>query len=154
LGCSSAAIKAFLTTRVGDVPFLFGIFVLIAATGTSNSNLVVADQLLKQLAGEYFSLLMEDSIKGVTKLDVVRVELGTSSLGTHIEKEFVPSLRGKADVERSLRGWSWDARGEYRLNDTVSAEAGASAKNFDDASEEDESEGRAKRSVNYRPPGS
>ena len=28
---SSAAIKAFLTTRVGDVPFLFGIFVLIAA---------------------------------------------------------------------------------------------------------------------------
>jgi NADH-quinone oxidoreductase subunit L len=33
---SSAAIKAFLTTRVGDVPFLFGIFVLIVATGTSN----------------------------------------------------------------------------------------------------------------------
>lgn len=114
-----------------------------AGTGTSSGSLVVADQLLKQLAGEYFSLLMEDSIKGVTKLDVVRIELGTSSLGTHIEKEFVPSLRGKADVERSLRGWSWDARGEYRLNDTVSAEAGASAKNFDDASEEDESEGRA-----------
>ena len=114
-----------------------------AATGTSSGSLVVADQLLKQLAGEYFSLLMEDSIKGVTKLDVVRIELGTSSLGTHIEKEFFPSVRGKADVERSLRGWSWDARGEYRLNDTVSAEAGARAKNFDDAAEEDESEGRA-----------
>lgn len=114
-----------------------------AGTTTSSGSLVVADQLLKQLAGEYFSLLMEDSIKGVTKLDVVRIELGTSSLGTHIEKEFVPSLRGVADVERSVRGWSWDARGEYRLNDTVSAEAGARAKNFDDAAEEDESEGRA-----------
>ncbi|MBA3691660.1 MAG: NADH-quinone oxidoreductase subunit L, partial [Actinobacteria bacterium] len=30
---SNAAIKAFITTRVGDVPFLFGIFALIAATG-------------------------------------------------------------------------------------------------------------------------
>ena len=30
---SSAAIKAFLTTRVGDVPFMFGIFALIYATG-------------------------------------------------------------------------------------------------------------------------
>jgi NADH-quinone oxidoreductase subunit L len=30
---SDAAIKAFITTRVGDVPFLFGIFALVAATG-------------------------------------------------------------------------------------------------------------------------
>ncbi|MGE5460250.1 MAG: proton-conducting transporter membrane subunit, partial [Solirubrobacterales bacterium] len=28
---SSSAIKAFITTRIGDVPFMFGIFVLIAA---------------------------------------------------------------------------------------------------------------------------
>jgi NADH-quinone oxidoreductase subunit L len=33
---SDSAIKAFITTRVGDVPFLFGIFVLIFATGTAN----------------------------------------------------------------------------------------------------------------------
>jgi NADH-quinone oxidoreductase subunit L len=33
---SSAAIKAFITTRVGDVGFLFGIFVLFVATGTFN----------------------------------------------------------------------------------------------------------------------
>ncbi|MDQ3783765.1 MAG: NADH-quinone oxidoreductase subunit L [Actinomycetota bacterium] len=31
---SSAAIKAFITTRIGDVGFLFGIFVLFVATGT------------------------------------------------------------------------------------------------------------------------
>jgi NADH-quinone oxidoreductase subunit L len=30
---SDAAIKAFITTRVGDVPFLFGIFALVVATG-------------------------------------------------------------------------------------------------------------------------
>lgn len=33
---SSAAIKAFITTRVGDVGFLFGIFVLWTAAGTFN----------------------------------------------------------------------------------------------------------------------
>ena len=30
---SDAAIKAFITTRIGDVPFMFGIFALIFATG-------------------------------------------------------------------------------------------------------------------------
>jgi NADH-quinone oxidoreductase subunit L len=33
---SDAGIKAFITTKTGDIPFLFGIFVLIFATGTSN----------------------------------------------------------------------------------------------------------------------
>jgi NADH-quinone oxidoreductase subunit L len=33
---SDAGIKAFITTKTGDIPFLFGIFALILATGTSN----------------------------------------------------------------------------------------------------------------------
>jgi NADH-quinone oxidoreductase subunit L len=33
---SDAAIKAFITTKTGDVPFLFGIFVLTVAAGTAN----------------------------------------------------------------------------------------------------------------------
>ena len=33
---SDAAIKAFITTRVGDVPFLFGIFTVVLAAGTSS----------------------------------------------------------------------------------------------------------------------
>jgi NADH-quinone oxidoreductase subunit L len=41
---SNAAIKAFITTRVGDVPFLFGIFALVFATGFTTSNI--------QLVGE------------------------------------------------------------------------------------------------------
>ena len=36
---SSAAIKAFLTTRVGDIPFMLGIFALVFATGDSTSNI-------------------------------------------------------------------------------------------------------------------
>ena len=43
---SSSAIKAFITTRIGDVPFMFGIFVLIAATGFTTSNIVEIEHLV------------------------------------------------------------------------------------------------------------
>jgi NADH-quinone oxidoreductase subunit L len=36
---SSAAIKAFITTRIGDVPMMFGFFALIAATGFATTNI-------------------------------------------------------------------------------------------------------------------
>ncbi|GIU97316.1 MAG: NADH-quinone oxidoreductase subunit L [Actinomycetota bacterium] len=36
---SSAAIKAFITTRIGDVPMIFGFFALIAATGFATANI-------------------------------------------------------------------------------------------------------------------
>ena len=39
---SNAAIKAFITTRIGDVPFVFGIFALIAATGFTTTNIGAA----------------------------------------------------------------------------------------------------------------
>jgi NADH-quinone oxidoreductase subunit L len=37
---SNAAIKAFLTTRIGDVAFMFGIFVITVAAGTSDIPLI------------------------------------------------------------------------------------------------------------------
>jgi NADH-quinone oxidoreductase subunit L len=37
---SNAAIKAFITTRIGDVPFVFGIFVLMVAAGTTNIPMI------------------------------------------------------------------------------------------------------------------
>ncbi|MDP9330105.1 MAG: NADH-quinone oxidoreductase subunit L [Actinomycetota bacterium] len=44
---SNAAIKAFITTRIGDVPFMFGIFALIAATGFTTSNISHVSELVK-----------------------------------------------------------------------------------------------------------
>ena len=52
---SSAAIKAFLTTRVGDVPFMFGIFALIYATGMTTSNIQVISETV---AGGHVSVLL------------------------------------------------------------------------------------------------
>ena len=44
---SNAAIKAFITTRIGDVPFMFGIFALIFATGFTTSNISAIGELVK-----------------------------------------------------------------------------------------------------------
>ena len=43
---SDAGIKAFIVTRVGDVPFMFGIFALIFATGFRTSNIQVISHLV------------------------------------------------------------------------------------------------------------
>jgi NADH-quinone oxidoreductase subunit L len=44
---SNAAIKAFITTRIGDVPFMFGIFALIFATGFTTSNIGAIGDMVK-----------------------------------------------------------------------------------------------------------
>ncbi len=43
---SNAAIKAFLTTRIGDVPMTFGFFALIAATGFATTNIVETQEAI------------------------------------------------------------------------------------------------------------
>ncbi len=45
---SSAAIKAFITTRVGDVPFMFGIFALIFATGFTTTNIAEIGETISE----------------------------------------------------------------------------------------------------------
>jgi NADH-quinone oxidoreductase subunit L len=56
---SSAAIKAFITTRVGDVPMMFGFFMLIAATaltGTLTTNILVAGAAITHQSALYVSV--------------------------------------------------------------------------------------------------
>ena len=50
---SNAAIKAFITTRAGDIPFLFGIFALVFATGFTTSNIQKISEM--SAAGEVSS---------------------------------------------------------------------------------------------------
>ena len=65
---SSAAIKAFITTRIGDVPFLFGIFALVFATGFETTNIreigevVAGDQVSSTLVTAAALLLLGGAI--------------------------------------------------------------------------------------------
>src|SRR5438034_9540187 len=56
---SGSAIKAFITTRIGDVPFMFGIFALIFATGMTTSNIQVLGQTIS--SGHVSSLLVTEA---------------------------------------------------------------------------------------------
>ncbi|MEX2420400.1 MAG: NADH-quinone oxidoreductase subunit L, partial [Actinomycetota bacterium] len=45
---SGSAIKAFITTRIGDVPFMFGIFTLVYLTGIATSNIAGISELIAE----------------------------------------------------------------------------------------------------------
>jgi hypothetical protein len=99
---------------------------------------VYADQFVKDLSGDFFSLLIGDSLKSVTQLDVVRLTLGTSAIGAHGEKHITPSLHVNGDLESSLRGWYWDLTSEYRLTDAWSLEGSVRHRYYDDQAIEDQ----------------
>lgn len=104
---------------------------------TANTTDNAADQLLKDLAGDFLSLLLEDTLKNLTSLDVARLEITTGSIGFHVEKEFFKNLRAIGDFEQSARARKWDVRGEFRINDELSAEGAFVNENYVDDSEED-----------------
>jgi hypothetical protein len=114
------------------------------ALSTAEGPLQAADQVVKDLAGDFFGLLIEDPIRNFTSLDVARLELGTSSVGFRGEKSFTKALRVIGEVDRSLRGWSWDVRGEYRLTDSISVDGEVLQKNFDEDVVDNETNLRAK----------
>lgn len=131
---------------LGDEPIgrAAGSFEGTRSTESADSTFQVADQLVKDLAGDFFSLLIEDRLRDVTGLDVARIQVGTASVGFHAEKDITKSMRFVFEVERTLRGWSWDGRGQYRINDTWSVDGEYLQKRFDDDAEEDENQGRGK----------
>src|SRR5690606_36973012 len=63
------------------------------SSAQGSSGFVYADQFVKDLSGDFFSLLIGDSLRNVTQLDVVRLQLGTSAIGAHAERHFTPSIR-------------------------------------------------------------
>lgn len=111
---------------------------------STDPNENIADQLLKDLAGDFISLLIEDKLRNLTTLDVARLEIGTGSIGFHAEKELLQNLRILADLEQTLRGYTYDVRGQFRLTDRLSFEGEHLSKNFNDDSEEDFSETRVR----------
>ena len=97
----------------------------------------VYDQVVKDVAGDFISLLIEDKLKDFTKLDVARLEIGTSSFGFHAEKDFFKNLRALGDFEKTTSGVTVDVRGELRISEGWSAEGEFLDKDYYDDSEDD-----------------
>src|SRR5690606_8067564 len=56
---------------------------------STNPSEGLTDQIIKDLASDAISLLVEDKLRNLTALDVARLEIGTGSIGFHGEKEFL-----------------------------------------------------------------
>lgn len=111
-----------------------------ASTVDSDSTLAAVDRLAKDLVGDQFNLLIGDKLRDLTKLDVLRVEVGTASWGLRAEKELTESLRLLGDAAWSARGISGVFSLENRFNDTLSIDFNGLAKRFNDEALDDEND--------------
>lgn len=111
---------------------------------TTNPSQGFADQIVKDLAGDWVSDLLGNSLTKLSGLDVLRIEISFGSIGLRVEKNLLENLKAIGDAEQTIRGSTVNVRGElktpYRLSPSdagVSLQGGFLRKNFNDAAEED-----------------
>lgn len=111
---------------------------------TTNPSQGFADQIVKDLAGDWVSDLLGDSLTRLSGLDVLRIEISFGSIGLRVEKNLLENLKAIGDAEQTIRGSTVNVRGElktpYKLSPSdagVSVQGGFLRKNFYDPAEED-----------------
>ena len=114
------------------------------STSRSDNRFQLLDEFTKDIAGDVFSIIIEDRLRAATKLDVARLRVGTSSIGFKGEKILTRSWKFVGEIERSISGWNWDLQTEYRLSDGASVDLGYLEKYFDAEADQDESKFRVR----------
>lgn len=109
----------------------------LRADPTTNPSQGFADQIVKDLAGDWVSGLLGDSLGRITGLDVLRIEIGFGSIGFHIEKKILENLKLIGQTEQTIRGSTVDGRAELKTPYGISVELGYLNKNFNDPAEQD-----------------
>ncbi|MDB4963800.1 MAG: hypothetical protein JWP01_3799 [Myxococcales bacterium] len=110
---------------------------------STNPSQGFADQIVKDLAGDWVSGLLGDSLGKITGLDVLRVEIGFGSIGLRLEKKVAENLRLLGDAEQTIRGATINGRAELstpwklRVFTDVKLQAGYLNKNYTDPAEQD-----------------
>jgi hypothetical protein len=81
---------------------------------STNPTTGFADQIVKDLAGDWVSGLIGSSLSRITRLDVLRFEIGFGSVGIHAEKKAIENIRVIGDAEQTTRGYTLNARVEVK----------------------------------------
>jgi hypothetical protein len=115
----------------------------------------VGDQLVKDLAGDWVSSLLGNSLTRFTGLDVLRFEVGFGSIGIYGQRNVFENITLVGGYEQTVRGSTINARAELKTpfhpgrrlqgvmpwriitNDKVTLQSGYLSKNFNDPSELD-----------------
>jgi hypothetical protein len=109
----------------------------LRADPTTNPSQGFADQIVKDLAGDWVSGLLGDSLGRIIGLDVLRIEIGLGSIGVHVEKRILENLKLLGQTEQTIRGSTVDGRAELKTPYGFSVELGYLNKDFSDPAEQD-----------------
>jgi len=123
---------------------------------TTNPSQGVGDQIVKDLAGDWVSSLVGDSLTKITGLDVLRIEIGFGSIGLRLEKNILSNARVIMNYEQTIRGATTNFRGVWRTpfrvstSSTLNLEGGYLNKNFEDPAEQDITDGNVKGVLTFK----
>ncbi|MBS1119265.1 MAG: hypothetical protein H6Q90_1493 [Deltaproteobacteria bacterium] len=110
---------------------------------TTNPSQGFADQIVKDLAGDWVSDLLGNSLGRLTGLDVLRIEIGFGSIGFHLEKKMLENITLVGNTEQTIRGRTVNGRLELKTpfrilpDDKLSGQLGYLSKKFNDPAEQD-----------------
>ncbi|HEY0480157.1 MAG TPA: translocation/assembly module TamB domain-containing protein [Kofleriaceae bacterium] len=104
---------------------------------TTNPSQGFADQIVKDLAGDWVSDLLGSSLTKLTGLDVLRIEIGFGSIGFHLEKKMLENAKLLGDAEQTIRGTTIKGRAELKTPFVISLQAGYLNQNYYDPAEQD-----------------
>ena len=107
------------------------------ADPTTNPSQGFADQIVKDLAGDWVSDLLGSSLTKLRWLDVLRIEIGFGSIGFHVEKKMLENARVLGDAEQTIRGTIIKLRGELKTPFVISLQGGYLNQNYYDPAEQD-----------------
>jgi hypothetical protein len=103
---------------------------------TTNPSQGFADQIVKDLAGDWVSDLLGNSLTKLTGLDVLRIEIGFGSIGVHIEKKVLENAKIVGDAEQTIRGTTIKGRAELKTPFVISLQGGYLNQNYYDPAEQ------------------
>ena len=84
----------------------------IVETSTNPSGF--GDQIVKDLAGQWVSDLLGDSLRKLIELDVLRFEVGFGSIGFTAKKRLLENLTIGGEVEQTTIGRTFNLTGEIK----------------------------------------
>ncbi|HET9626383.1 MAG TPA: translocation/assembly module TamB domain-containing protein [Kofleriaceae bacterium] len=104
---------------------------------TTNPSSGFADQIVKDLAGDWVSGLLGGSLTKLTGLDVLRLEIGVGSIGVHVEKKVLENAKLLGDAEQTIRGTTIKVQGELKTPYEIRLQGGYLNQNYYDPAEQD-----------------
>jgi hypothetical protein len=118
---------------------------------STNPSGGVGDQLVKDVAGDWVSSLLGNSLTRITGMDVLKFEVGFGSVGIYGAKKAFENVTLSGQYEQTVRGNTINARAELKTpfhpqrvipwrivtNDKLTLQGGYLAKNYYDPAELD-----------------